>query len=249
MTTMETDVPLRRPMDETHRAPPREADCRTTPRDRRFRSHSPGRGLDLVGRGLPSAPAGEVQRIRHRGRPATIIRRLVCVAALTIVAGCGSAVPSSPSQPAIAPVSLTLTLSHPARTSVSEPLLCSGDASSCPDGRQAQGPLTEASRVLAVRQLPAGVYRITGILQPTTPGGASVNIHLAVGSHSASRTSAAVKALQAGAVAHTGDLVTLPGVTPLPCGATFYNPSGELEWSVTFRVSDVPGGDQDASCR
>lgn len=174
---------------------------------------------------------------------------LACVAALAIVAGCGTALPSSPSQPAVAPVSLTLTLSHPARISVSEPLLCSGDASSCPDGRQAQGPLTEASRVLTVRQLPAGVYRMTGILQPTTPAGASVNVHLAVDSPNASRTGTAVKALQTGAVAHTGDLVSPPGLTPSPCGATFYNPSGELEWSLTFRVSEAHGGDQDGSCR
>jgi hypothetical protein len=171
---------------------------------------------------------------------------LACVAALAIAAGCGSALPSSPSQPTVAPVSLTLTLSHLARISVSEPLLCSGDASSCPDGRQAQGPLTEASRVLTVRQLPAGVYRMTGILQPTTPAGASVSVHLAVDSHNAST---AVKALQTGAVAHTGDRVSLPGVTPHSCGATFFNPSGELEWSLTFRVSEAPGGDQQGSCR
>ena len=96
--------------------------------------------------------------------------------------------------------------------------------------------MTMASTAVQVHSLAPGAYRITGVLEPTTSAGATVSIHLGLDSQGASRAGVAREAPHAGAVAHSGDLVLLPGVTPLVCGASFFNPSGALEWSLMFRV-------------
>lgn len=167
-------------------------------------------------------------------------RALASLAIVLASAGCRNASPTDPSPPAVAPVTVSLTVAEPARMSVSAPVPCPGDLDSCPSGRQEQGPLMLTPAFVQLHTLQPGAYRITGILEATTPAGATVNVQLGLDAQQPAGAGVAREAPHAGAVAHEGKLEGLPEIAPLLCGARFFNPSGAFEWSLMFRVVESP---------
>ncbi len=157
--------------------------------------------------------------------------------ALPALMACSDGSPTSPTQPASPQFSITFVLADPADLSVSEPMACPGDWSTCPRGSQPQGPALTGTITTRNYTLPSGTYRLTGVLQPRGAAGASVGIQIGGGATGSTGGGVAREGLVLGFVAFSGE-TTAPSssVVSQVCGATFSNASGALEWSVTFRV-------------
>lgn len=159
---------------------------------------------------------------------------------LLVMAACSSGSPTNPTEPATPPAtpqfSIRFVLINPASLSLSEPVPCAGDWSTCPRGSQPQGSRTTGTITLRNYTLPPGTYRLTGVLQPSTSIGASVDIQIGAGATGGIGGGIAREGPVLGTVTYSGDSPPFPSVISKVCGATFSNPSGELEWSVTFRV-------------
>ena len=152
---------------------------------------------------------------------------------------CSDSPPTGPATPTAVPVSIALTLTNPGTVSLSDAVACPGDWTTCPKGPQSQGPPTSSMVVSKTYQLMKGTYRTTGVLQPGTSEGASVNVQLAGGI--TERTSGGVlrDGLVLGFVAFSGNPEPAPSAVTTRCGGRFSaNVTGALEWSITFRVTD-----------
>jgi hypothetical protein len=156
-----------------------------------------------------------------------------------MIAGCTGSAPTAPTEPAVPQFAITFVVANPANLSLSEPLPCPGDWSTCARGPQPQGAATTAGVTIRNYSLSAGTYRLTGVLQPSTSAGASVDIRIGAGATS-TRGGVAREGPQLGFVAFTGDPPPRSSVVSQACGATFTNPYGALEWSITFRVVSTP---------
>ena len=159
---------------------------------------------------------------------------------LLVMSACSSGSPTHPTNPATPPAtpqfSIRFDLRSPTTLSLSEPAPCPGDWSTCPRGPQPQGPRTTGPTTIRHYTLPPGTYRLTGVLQPSTSIGASVDIQIGTVATGGIGGGIAREGPVLGFVTHSGDLPSFPSVVSKVCGATFSNPSGELEWSVIFRV-------------
>jgi hypothetical protein len=149
---------------------------------------------------------------------------------------CGTSSPTGPTQPASPQFSIRFVLASPAGLSLSEPMPCPGDWSTCPRGSQPQGPVTTGTITNRTYTLPPGTYRLTGVLQPSTSAGASVDVQIGRGATGSTDGGVVREGPVLGFVAFTGDPPPVSSVISQTCGATFSNASGALEWSVTFRV-------------
>jgi hypothetical protein len=171
------------------------------------------------------------------------MRRALWAFAL-LAAGCSD---SSPTRPAPTPTgdpqfSMRFVLTNTGSLSLSEPASCTGDWSTCARGSQAQGAETTSAITNRSYTLTPGTYRLTGVLRPSTPTGASVDIRIGAGP-SGSRGGVAREGPVIAFVAFDGPSTAVHSVNSLVCGATFStvsNPAGALEWAVTFRVVETP---------
>jgi hypothetical protein len=165
--------------------------------------------------------------------------------AVPIMAACGtSSSPTSPTVPGDPRFFIRFTLTNQASLSLSEPVLCPDDWSTCSRDSQPQGSATTGSITTRNYTLAPGTYRLTGVLQPSTPIGASVAIEIGADA-TATRSGVAREGPVLGFVKFTGDAPPQSSVVSLTCGATFTNASGALEWSMAFRVvSASPSVDQ-----
>jgi hypothetical protein len=85
--------------------------------------------------------------------------------------------------------------------------------------------------------LAPGIYRLTGLLQSSPSGGASVGIEITGGPTGGTGGGVASDRSALGVFGYTGDpLPSPPSMVAQACGATFSTPTGALEWFVTFRV-------------
>jgi hypothetical protein len=155
-----------------------------------------------------------------------------------VTAACSGSSPASPTTPAIPEFSIRFVLSEPASVSWSEPTACPGDWSTCARDSQPQGPATTSTTTMRSYSLPPGTYRVTGVLQASTPTGASVNIRIGSGT-SGSVGGGVARDIQAlGVFGFTGEpSPRTPSVVSQGCASTFWTPSGRLEWSIAFRVT------------
>ena len=167
--------------------------------------------------------------------------------ALPIIAACTGSAPTAPTAPAMPQFAIRFAVANPASLSLSEPVACAGDWSTCARGSQPQGATTTAGVTIRNYSLTPGTYRLTGVLQPSTGAGASVDIHIGAGD-TATRGGVAREGPQLGFVAFTGDPPPVSSVVSQACGATFTNSYGALEWSITFRVVSTPDS-VDELCR
>jgi hypothetical protein len=157
--------------------------------------------------------------------------------ALPVMMACSNSSPTSPTQPASPQFSIKFTLANPAGLSLSEPMPCPGDWSTCPRDSQPQGPVLAGTITTRHYRLPPGTYRLTGVLQPTTSTGASVGIEIGRGATGSTGGGVVREGPVLGFVAFTGEPTPpVSSVISHVCGAIFSNASGALEWSVTFRV-------------
>lgn len=159
--------------------------------------------------------------------------------ALPVMMACSSSSATSP-HPTDAQFSIRFVLENPAALSVSDPLPCPGDWSTCPRDSQPQG----ATSIETVRTrdytLPPGTYRLTGVLQPSASS-ASVVIQIGRGARDRIGGGVVREGPVLGFVRFTGESTPpLSSVVSRVCGATFSTSSGALEWSVTFRVVAPP---------
>lgn len=171
----------------------------------------------------------------------SIRKRLLALAVLLVMGGCKDALPMRPADPAdeaTARFSIRFVLANPASLSLSEPAPCSGDWSTCPKGSQPQGPSTIGAMTIKSYVLPSATYRLTGVLRPSTSIGASIDIQIGTGATGNIDGGVAREGfVQLAFVRSTGDnSAGLKSILAKGCGATFSSPSGEFEWSVTFRV-------------
>jgi hypothetical protein len=157
---------------------------------------------------------------------------------LPMMAACSNSLTTGPTEIAVPQFSIRFTVANPASLSLSEPMSCAGDWSTCARGSQAQGPATASAITVRDYALAPGTYRLTGVLQPSTPAGASVDIQIGA-SATANRGGVVREGPVVGFVAFNGDGVPRSSVTSLVCGATFSNQTGALEWSITFRVASA----------
>jgi hypothetical protein len=132
---------------------------------------------------------------------------------------------------------------------LSEAVACSGDWLTCPKGPQPQGPSTSSMVLTKQYELRQGTYRVTGLLQPGTPEGASVQVRIGNGTNGSTNGGVLRDRLVLGFVAFSGRSGSpLTVVTDL-CGGRFSaDASGTLEWSITFQVTDATSS-QDEVCR
>ena|SRR5215204_5640012 len=158
--------------------------------------------------------------------------------AVVVTIACGGSPPTGPAKAAIPEFSIRFVLANPGSLSLSEPLACPGDWSTCARDSQPQGPGTTSTTTMRTYSLPAGTYRLTGVLQASTPIGASVNIRIGSGM-SGSIGGGVLRDIQAlGVFGFTGQpSARLPAVVSEGCAAEFWTPPGVLEWSMTFRVT------------
>ena len=175
------------------------------------------------------------------------MRRQCWALLLPMIAACNGSVPTVPTDPAIPQFAIRFILANPASLSLSEPVPCPGDWSTCARGSQPQGPTTTGGITIRNYSLTPGTYRLTGVLQPSTSAGASVDIQIGA-SEAATRGGVVREGPQLGFVAFTGEPPPLSSVVSQACGATFTNSYGALEWSVTFRVVSTPDS-VDELCR
>lgn len=166
------------------------------------------------------------------------MRNLWWASSVLMMVACGSSSPTSPTKPAIPEFSIRFLLADPARLSLSEPMRCPGDWSTCTKEGQSQGPATTSTMTILSYSLPPGTYRLTGVLHANTPIGASVNIRIGRGT-SGSVGGGVARDIQALSVfGFTGEpSPRLPSVVSEGCAATFSTPAGTLEWSMAFRVT------------
>jgi hypothetical protein len=165
--------------------------------------------------------------------------------ALPLMATCSTSSPTSPTNPPTNPpanpagpqFSISFMLANSASLSLSEPIPCPGDWSTCARGSQPQGPFTTSTTTIRNYTLPEGTYRLTGIVQSNPSTGASVEIRIGIGPISGAGGGVARDGQVLGFVAFTEPPSPgLPAVISQGCGATFSSPPGMLEWSITFRV-------------
>ena len=147
-------------------------------------------------------------------------------------AACGDSLPTRPTAPATPQVSITVVPANASIVSLSETVVCSGDWTTCPKGPQPQGP--SSSGMVLVRQytLTPGTYRVTGVLQPGTSAGASLQVRIGGGIIGSM-----------GFVAFSGQPEPPPSLVTELCGGRFTAGTGTLEWSVTFSVADQTNRD------
>jgi hypothetical protein len=156
--------------------------------------------------------------------------------AVWAMAACSAPSPTSPTIPAIPEFSIRFVLADPARLSLSEPMPCPGDWSTCAKDSQPQGPATSTTTIRRY-SLPPGTYRLTGVLQSSTPIGASVNIRIESGISGSVGGGVAHDLQVLGVIGFRGEpSPRLPSVVSQGCAATFWTPPGALEWSIVFRV-------------
>jgi hypothetical protein len=164
-----------------------------------------------------------------------------CVIVLSLMVACRDPSPTAPTIPELAQFSISVTVENPGSLSLSEPVLCPGDAPTCPRGPQTQGPVS--SNVLTVRDyaLAPGTYRLTGVVRPRTSIEASVGIRFGGRGTTGIRGGVIREAPVLGFVAFTGEpMPPWNSVVSEVCGARFFaNSSGALEWSVTFRSTTM----------
>jgi len=169
--------------------------------------------------------------------------RRAWLALALLAAGCTDSSPTRPTTPTGDPqFSMRFVLTNTGSLSLSDPVLCTGDWSTCPKGSQTQG--AESTSAITSRNftLTPGTYRLTGVLRPNTPLGASVDIRIGAGP-AASRGGVAREGPVLTFVAFDGPPTAVLSVNSLVCGAIFSNvsnPTGGLEWAVTFRVIETP---------
>jgi hypothetical protein len=157
--------------------------------------------------------------------------------AILVMAACNASSPTGPTQPATPEFSIRFVLANPASLSVSDPMPCTGDWSTCGRGSQPQGAVTTSTTTVRNYSLPSGTYRLTGVLQSSTPVGASVSVRIASGGANSVGGGVARDIQGLGIFGFTGEpSPRLPSVLSEGCAATFWTPSGALEWSMTFRV-------------
>lgn len=167
----------------------------------------------------------------------TVMRNHWCsfAVAMTMTA-CSDSSPTTPTTPSSPEVSIRFVVTERASLSLSDPLACAGDWTTCPRGSQPQGADVGA---VATRNyaLPPGTYRLTGVLSASTASGASVEIQIGKSASASVGGGVAREGPVLGFVAFTGDPSSgTPSVVSRSCGATFSTPTAALEWSVTFRV-------------
>jgi hypothetical protein len=178
--------------------------------------------------------------------------RLPCLRVLTLIAlvgtACGDSLPTQPTPPTPPQVAITLALRNPGTVSLSEPVACSGDWLTCPKGQQPQGPSTSSAVLIRQFALGQGTYRVTGVLEPGTPAGATVQVHIGDGTNGSTSGGVLRDGLVLGFVAASGQPQSPPSVVTELCGGRFsFDAVGTLEWSVTFRVTDTANR-QDELC-
>jgi hypothetical protein len=139
---------------------------------------------------------------------------LIAMAAAT---GCSGS-PTGPVVPADPRFAITFGVTHPASMSLSEPILCPGDASTCAKGPQPQGSVTISRSTVRAYTLSPGTYRLTGVLQATTPMGASLDIRIGAVDLAAGGVHRQGQVLEV--VAFTGEAVPLVHVVAEAAGGT-----------------------------
>src|SRR5262245_49300295 len=94
---------------------------------------------------------------------------------------CGGSSPVAPTEPLPAnpAFSARFVLTNPASLRLSEPVPCPGDWSTCSRGSQPLGDVTTGAVTVRNYRLAPGTYRLTGMLQSSTSGGALVSIEIA----------------------------------------------------------------------
>jgi hypothetical protein len=170
------------------------------------------------------------------------MRQAWCALAL-LVAGCNDSSPTRPTPTGDPQFSMRFVLTNPGSLSLSEPVVCAGDWSTCPKGSQPQGSDVGTSTTRTYT-LTAGTYRLTGVLRPSTPTGASVDVRITAGP-AAANGGVSREGPVIAFVAFDGPSTAVNSVNSVACGATFStvsNPAGALEWAVTFRVVAMPAG-------
>jgi len=151
---------------------------------------------------------------------------------------CSAPLPGAPTESANPQFVISFIVANPGSLSLSEPEPCPGDFSTCARGSQPQGPATTSNVTVRTYSLPAGTYRLTGVLQPQTPAGASVTIRIDESSSIGGGVPREGPVL--GFVAFRGDAPPATSVVSQVCGATLTNLYGALEWSMSFRVVSTP---------
>jgi hypothetical protein len=156
---------------------------------------------------------------------------------LFVTSACSSSSPTSPAPQTIPEFSIRFVLANSASLSLSEPVFCPGDWSTCDRGSQPQGSVTWSPTTVRTYALPPGTYRLTGILQANSANVATVRLQIGPAESGTVAGGVASDVLALGLVSSSAGLSEEPpSVVSEGCAATFSTPSGALEWSIAFRV-------------
>jgi hypothetical protein len=138
-------------------------------------------------------------------------------------------------------VGISFQLANLASLSLSDPILCPGDAASCPRFVPPQSPPSTNMAIGRTYTLAPGTYCLTGVLQPTTSLGASLSIRIMRGTTRQMSGDAIQRSLEV--VRFIGDERPAVSVISDACGGDFaVNATGALEWAFVFEVTGDRSG-------